>query len=107
MKIVGIENEKVGNVIVSCYRIKIDSRTQRAYNRFKNDIRESIGFADTHGFGDRGMLRGDGFYITAMKTAKFMHIIVVANKSTKKKISKIISERFEIGKFQRKRIHAT
>jgi hypothetical protein len=99
MKIVGIETEKVGNAFVSCYRLKMDSRTQNAYNRFKDSLRETLGFRDTHGFGDRGMMRGEGFYITSIKTARFMHIIIITNDRARKPITDAIAKYFEMAEF--------
>lgn len=62
------------------YRIKLENSTQRAYNRFKNFVREVMESVDVSGYGDRTFIRGDGYHITVVKSMRYLHITVTMNK---------------------------
>jgi hypothetical protein len=66
--------------LTAYYRTKLDNRTQKAYNRFKNFVREEMNSIDVTGYGKRTFIRGDGYHITVVKSVHYLHITVTMNR---------------------------
>jgi len=81
MKICKIESHTLDkNNVTLYYRIKLEPSTQRAYNRFKNLIRETLDPESISGYGDRTLITGEGYHVTVVKSQRFLHITITTNK---------------------------
>ncbi len=81
MKICKIESHTLDkNNVTLYYRIKLEAATQRAYNRFKNFIREVMDSENVSGYADRTLITGKGYHITMVKSMRYMHITATINK---------------------------
>ena len=101
MKICKIESVKVTDTAVSIYvRIKFDSRTQNAYNRFKQYLRDNLVMIKSVGYGGRSGLHFENCHVNMVKspagdkTNKYMHLFIFTSKEEKPEIIEAITRFF-------------
>lgn len=92
MKICKIESVKVTGSAVSIYvRIKIDPRTRRAYNRFRQYLYDNLVAIKSVGYGGRSGLRFENCHVNMVKTSKYMHLIIFVRKKERPTIIDALS----------------
>lgn len=74
-------------------RIKVDSRTQKSYNKFRQEIEDKYGLTHIKGFGGFTKLIGRGIDINVFKRKDYLHFVIYGKK--RKKILNIILKYFE------------
>lgn len=103
MKICKFEAKELDSRFISLYyRILLEEGTQNAYNRFKNYLREWVGFADVTGYGGRSFIRGNGYHVNVVKTSKYLHIIATMNKTIRPEFVEAMKYFDVIKKFNRR-----
>jgi hypothetical protein len=83
------------------FRIKREAGTEKQYNRYKDYLRETLGFGSVKGFGERTVIYGKGYIMNVVRSKDYMHVVVTAQKPVREKIMDIVKF-FDVTEYNQK-----
>ncbi len=92
-KIAGIKTYKNKTHI----RIRVDSKTQKNYNKFRQELIDKFK-VKKRGFGGYTEILGKGIDINVFKRDDYVHFVIYTSKKIRKKILEILAKYFEFMK---------
>jgi hypothetical protein len=88
--VMGIDSFRVGDSVTMTIRLKNDSKSQNAYNLFKNHLKESFGFTNKKGYGGRGVLVGENYIVNSIKSNSYWHLVITVKREDRKDFIKAL-----------------